>query len=178
MTVPPPTFLSSSGPPASLVAFVQYFRQHIPHDAAGYEYVDPIHRLDGYRYSSNLSPHLSAPHASPFITASYPSNRFCHLFLLRYQEQQRGRQQVLPPVRACASDQGPHLHGSSRWQRRGGRWPLIATDGAPAAGCRASAPWGGDGSATQLWVAPKEEFRKFCKGRTHLTSDFGGWLDK
>lgn len=28
------------------------------------------------------------------------------------------------------------------------------------------------------WVVPKEESRNFWEGRTHLTSDFGGWLDE
>lgn len=44
------TFLCPpQGPSASLVAPVQCFCQHLPHDAAGHEYMDPLLRLDGYR---------------------------------------------------------------------------------------------------------------------------------
>lgn len=123
--------------------------------------MDPIRRLDGYRYGGKPFTYtFTTTHAVPFLTASYPSDRFRHLFLLRYQEQQRGQQQVLPPVRACSSDQGSYLHGGPRWQRRGGEWPLIPTEVAPSARCGASAPWGDDVPAPQLWV---EEFYQFLK---------------
>lgn len=45
--------LFSQGPSSSMVAPVQCFRQHLPHDAAGPSYMVPFHRLDGYWYVLN-----------------------------------------------------------------------------------------------------------------------------